>query len=72
LCNRLRSAAIIQGCGTGAPERGILPGAGTQIKNQELEAELCLNSRTGAVAMAILELWPPAPGSFLDTKGFAK
>jgi len=38
---------IIQGCGTGAPELGILLETGDQIKNQnEPEAELSLNSRT--------------------------
>jgi len=45
---------IIEGCGTGAPELGIFPGAEAQIKNQEEpEAELSLNSRTGVGAMAI-------------------
>jgi len=45
---------IIEGCGTGAPELGIFPGAEAQIKNQkEPEAELSLNSRTGVGAMAI-------------------
>jgi len=35
---------IIQGCGTGALDLGIFPGAGTQIKNQkEPEAGLSLN-----------------------------
>jgi len=43
----------IQSCGTGAPELGILPGAGAQIKNQkESKAELSLNARTGPRAMA--------------------
>jgi len=59
---------IIQGCGTGARELGILHGARAQIKNQELK--LSLNSRTGSRALAISELWPPGP--FLDIKGFAK
>jgi len=38
---------IILGCGAeaGAPELGILPGAGAQIKNQE--SELSLKFRTG-------------------------
>jgi len=30
---------IIQAYGTGAPEQGILPGAGAQIKNQEPDPE---------------------------------
>jgi len=42
---------IIQGHGAGAPELGILPGAGAQIKNQE--PELSLKFRTEARAMAI-------------------
>ena len=40
--------------GAGAPELGILPGAGTHIKNQkDLEPELSLKFRTRAGAMAI-------------------
>jgi len=57
---------LIQGCGAGAPELGILPGAGAQINSQE--PELSLEFRTGA--MAIWELAPPL-GPFLDTNGFA-
>jgi len=45
-------AKIIQGSGAGAPELGILPGAGSQIKNQK-EPDLSLKFRTGAAAMAI-------------------
>jgi len=42
------------GCEAGAPELGILPGAGAQIKNQKQpEPELSLKFRTGAGAMAI-------------------
>jgi len=57
---------LIQGCGAGAPELGILPGAGAQIKNQK-DPELSSKFRTGAEAMAVLEV---APDSFLDTNGF--
>jgi len=32
-------AKIIQAYGVGAPELGILPGAGAQIKNQEPDPE---------------------------------
>jgi len=38
--------------GAGAPELGILPGAGAQIKNDE-EPELSLKFRTRARATAI-------------------
>jgi len=31
---------ILQGCGAGVPGLGILPGAGAQINNQELELSL--------------------------------
>jgi len=44
---------IIQADGVGAPELGILPGAGAQIKNQEPDPEFSLKFRTGAGAMAI-------------------
>jgi len=43
---------IIQGYGAGAPELGILPGAGAQSKNQK-EPEFSLKVRTGAGVMAI-------------------
>ena len=63
---------IIQDYGAGAPELGILPGAGTQIKNEkDPEPELSLKFRTGAKAMAIWEV-ALVPGHFLDTNGFAK
>jgi len=42
---------LSHGCGAGAPELSILPGAGVQIKNQE--PELSIRFRTGADAMAI-------------------
>ena len=54
-----------------APELGILPGAGAQIKNQELEPGLSLKFRTGARAVAIWEV-APSPSPFLDTSGFGK
>jgi len=53
----------------GTPELGILAGAGAQTKNQE--PEFSLKFRNGAGAMAIWKV-APAPGSFLDTNGFAK
>jgi len=40
---------LIQGYGAGAPELGILPGAGAQINSQE--PELSLEFRTGAMAI---------------------
>ena len=55
--------------GAGAPELGILPGAGAQIKNDE--PELSLKFRTRARATAIWEV-APALGPFLDTNGFAR
>jgi len=36
---------LVQRCGAGASELGILPGAGSQIKNQEPELELWLFER---------------------------
>jgi len=62
---------IIQAYGTGAPEQGILPVAGAQIKNQEPDPEFSWNIRTGAGVMAIWEV-AAAQGLFLDTNGFAK
>ena len=64
---------IIQADGVGAPELGILPGAGAQIKNQEPDPEFSLKFRTGAGAMAIWEVAPAlGPFLFLDTNGFLK
>jgi len=61
---------IIQVYGVGAPELGISPGAGAQIKNQkEPDPESSWKFRTEAGVMAI---WEVAPGPFLDTNGFAK
>jgi len=61
---------IIQDYWAGAPELGIFPGAGTQIKNEkDSEPEPSLKFRTGAGAVII---WDVAPGPFLDTNGFAK
>jgi len=51
------------------PELGILPGAGVQNKNQE--PDLSLKFWTGSGAVAVWKV-APAPGSFLDTNGFAK
>jgi len=46
---------LIQSNRAGAPELGILPGAGAgaQIKNKEPEQELSLKFRTGAGVVAI-------------------
>jgi len=45
---------IIQDYGAGAPELGIFPGAGTQIKNEkDSEPEPSLKFRTGAGAVVI-------------------
>ena len=54
------------------PELSILPGAAARAQNKnQKEPELSLQNRTGAGAIAILEVGP-APGPFLDTNGFAK
>jgi len=67
---KFQTSICQQGCGAGASEPGIVPGAGVgaQIKNQELE--LSLKFRIGAGAAAIWEV-APAPGPFLGTNGFA-
>jgi len=44
---------IIQAYGVRAPELGILPGAGAQMKNQEQDPEFSWKFRTGAGDMAI-------------------
>ena len=59
--------------GTGAPELGIFPGAGSgdgaQNKYQK-KPELSLKFRTGAGPISNWEV-APAPGPFLDTNSFA-
>ena len=60
--NQKKETDFVQGYGAGAPELGILPGAGAQIKNQE--PELSLKFGTGAGTMAISEV-AMALGPFL-------
>ena len=62
-------AKIIQAYGVGAPELGILPGAGAQIKNQEPDPEFSWKFTTGVGVMAIWEVaLALGPFLFLDTR----
>ena len=58
---------IIQGYGAGAPELGILSGAGAQSEGAGSAVQLKIWDRSRSYG-----IWDVAPGPFLFTNGFAK